>query len=59
MTPKVLPEVLERWKRSIESGTPFQVTFPLRGKDGVFRPFFTLIRAFEKLVRESAAVVRN
>ncbi|MEO7742191.1 MAG: PAS domain S-box protein, partial [Usitatibacter sp.] len=41
--PKVLPRVLALWTRSIETGEPFQMTFPLRGKDGRFRPFFTLV----------------
>jgi PAS domain S-box-containing protein len=41
--PEVLPEVLKRWNRSIQSGNPFQMTFPLRGRDGIFRPFFTLV----------------
>ncbi|HEX5435065.1 MAG TPA: PAS domain S-box protein, partial [Candidatus Angelobacter sp.] len=39
--PAVLPVVLERWKTSIASGEPFEMTFPLRGVDGVFRPFLT------------------
>ncbi|MEO5676164.1 MAG: PAS domain-containing protein [Usitatibacter sp.] len=41
--PVALPKVLEAWKHSIATGKPFQMTFPLRGKDGKFRPFFTLI----------------
>jgi len=41
--PRELPRVLELWKRSIERGEPVQMTFPLRGRDGVFRPFFTLV----------------
>lgn len=39
--PKVLPTVVARWKASIETGEPFEMTFPLRGKDGIFRPFLT------------------
>jgi PAS domain S-box-containing protein len=39
----VLPAVLERWKASITSGEPFEMVFPLRGADGVFRPFLTRI----------------
>jgi PAS domain S-box-containing protein len=39
--PKMLPKVLERWQRSIETGEPFDMTFPIRGADGVFRPFLT------------------
>ena len=41
--PAVLPRVLERWKHSITTGTPFEMTFPLRGADGVFRPFLTRV----------------
>jgi PAS domain S-box-containing protein len=39
----VLPAVLERWKASITSGEPFEMVFPLRGADGIFRPFLTRI----------------
>ncbi len=41
--PKVLPEVLARWRTAIATGEPFEMTFPLRGSDGVFRPFLTRI----------------
>jgi PAS domain S-box-containing protein len=41
--PKVLPKVLERWKASIATGQPFDMEFPLRGADGVFRPFLTRV----------------
>lgn len=41
--PKILPQVLERWKDSIATGKPFEMTFPLRGADGIFRPFLTRI----------------
>ena len=41
--PSVLPSVLEKWTRSIETGVPFDMTFPLRGADGVFRPFLTRV----------------
>ena len=41
--PRVLPEVMARWQHSLASGEPFQMTFPLRGKDGNYRPFFTLV----------------
>src|SRR6185437_12302106 len=39
--PAVLPDVLARWRASIASGSPFEMIFPLRGADGVFRPFLT------------------
>ncbi len=41
--PKVLPKVLERWKASIATGQPFDMEFPLRGADGVFRSFLTRV----------------
>ena len=39
--PDALPSVLERWRASIATGRPFEMTFPLRGVDGVFRAFLT------------------
>jgi two-component system, sensor histidine kinase PdtaS len=39
--PAELPDVLKIWTDSIKSGLPFELTFPLRGADGVFRPFLT------------------
>ena len=41
--PAELPKVLERWKSSIASGEPFDMVIPLRGSDGRFRPFLTLV----------------
>ncbi|MBX3479503.1 MAG: PAS domain S-box protein [Caulobacter sp.] len=41
--PDVLPEVMTRWPESIRTGEPFEMVFPLRGADGVFRPFLTRI----------------
>ncbi|MBC8167250.1 MAG: PAS domain-containing protein, partial [Bryobacteraceae bacterium] len=41
--PKELPTVLERWKESVRSGEPLDMTFPLRGADGVLRPFLTRV----------------
>ena len=41
--PESLPKVLERWKASIATGEPFDMVFPLRGADGVFRPFLTRV----------------
>lgn len=41
--PEVLPSVLEHWRGSITTGAPFEMTFPLRGADGVFRPFLTRV----------------
>ena len=41
--PDDLPRVMANWKKSIETGQPFEMTFPLRGNDGVFRRFLTRI----------------
>jgi PAS domain S-box-containing protein len=41
--PDALPEVAARWKHSVATGEPFQMTVPIRGRDGQFRPFFTLV----------------
>ena len=41
--PAMLPIVKERWQQSIESGTPFEMVFPLRGADGAFRRFLTRV----------------
>jgi PAS domain S-box-containing protein len=41
--PEMLPAVVERWTESIRSGEPFEMVFPLKGGDGVFRPFLTRV----------------
>lgn len=41
--PRYLHLVLDRWKTSIATGAPFEMTFPLKGADGHFRPFLTRI----------------
>ncbi|MEP7206417.1 MAG: PAS domain S-box protein [Casimicrobiaceae bacterium] len=41
--PSVLPQVLERWRGSVARGEPFDMVFPLRGADHVFRPFLTRV----------------
>jgi len=41
--PERLPEVLKSWKNSIATGEPFEMVFPLRGADGIFRPFLTRV----------------
>lgn len=41
--PDELPKVLEGWKTSIQIGRPFDMIFPLKGADGVFRPFLTRV----------------
>lgn len=40
---EVLPTVLERWRASLTTGEPFDMIYPLRGKDGEFRPFLTRV----------------
>ena len=53
--PNLLPKVMERWQESIATGEPFEMTFPLRGADGIFRPFLTRV---QPLRDETGAVVR-
>jgi len=53
--PDVLPKVLEQWKHSIANGEPFEMVFPLRGADGVFRDFLTRVQPIKD---ENGAVTR-
>jgi PAS domain S-box-containing protein len=39
----LLPTIRQRWAHSLATGDPFEMTFPLRRVDGVFRPFLTRI----------------
>jgi PAS domain S-box-containing protein len=41
--PEVRPAVIERWQHSLATGETFEMTFPLRGADGIFRLFLTRI----------------
>ena len=41
--PTILPEVMQRWNRSLENGEPFEMVFPLKGADRQFRPFLTRV----------------
>jgi PAS domain S-box-containing protein len=41
--PIVLPKVLEKWQISIATGQMFDMEFPLRSADGIFRPFLTRV----------------
>ena len=45
--PDTLDEATARWKHSIATGIPFEMTFPLRDKHGVYRPFLTLVYPFK------------
>lgn len=40
--PQHLPDILKKWRASLATGQPFQMTFPLRGAGGEFRLFLTL-----------------
>jgi PAS domain S-box-containing protein len=39
--PEVLPTVMDGWKESLRTGTPFEMEFPLRSADGEYRWFLT------------------
>jgi len=39
---KTLPDVVKRWKASIQTGMRFEMVFPLRGKNGTYRDFLTI-----------------
>ena len=41
----VLPEVTARWRHSLRTGEPFEMEFPIRGKDGAFRWHLTRVVA--------------
>ncbi len=41
--PAVLPQVMDRWTRAIRDGRQFEMVFPLRRFDGVFRSFLTRV----------------
>lgn len=45
--PGVLPKVLVGWNAAIAAGLPFDMEFPLRGGDGVFRAFLTRVMPFK------------
>ncbi len=51
--PDVLPKMLERWTHAIQHGEFFQMIFPLKGADGLYRPFLTRIEP----LRENGVVV--
>jgi PAS domain S-box-containing protein len=41
--PEALPEVLRRWRESVDGGTTFDMELPLRGADGRSRRFLTRV----------------
>ena len=53
--PATLPAVAARWQHSLATGERFEMTFPLRGADGIFRPFLTRIVPIRD---EAGAVIR-
>lgn len=53
--PHTLQSVLEKWRASIASGESFEMVFPIRGADGNFRSFLTLI---EPVKNDQGQVVR-
>ena len=46
--PKILPDVMERWTNCIAVGEAFEMIFPLKGADGMFRPFLTRVTPLKK-----------
>jgi PAS domain S-box-containing protein len=42
--PSMLDAVTERWQRSLDTGQPFEMEFPLRGADGELRWFLTRVQ---------------
>jgi PAS domain S-box-containing protein len=44
LDPEAQPEALERWVASVAEGEPFDMELPLRGRDGVSRPFLTRVQ---------------
>ena len=41
--PEVLLKVMEQWKASLATGQMFDMEYPLRGADGIFRQFLTRV----------------
>jgi PAS domain S-box-containing protein len=44
LDPNALPAVMEGWTRSIATGEPFEMVFPLRAVDGSFHPFLSRVQ---------------
>ncbi|GAC1406190.1 MAG: hypothetical protein NVSMB64_11680 [Candidatus Velthaea sp.] len=53
--PQDFPDVMKRWPEAIATGEKFQMEFRLRGRDGAFRWFLTLINPYKD---EHGRVVR-
>jgi PAS domain S-box-containing protein len=41
--PELLPKIQERWNASLATGQPFEMVFPLKGADGLFKTFLTRV----------------
>ncbi len=41
--PEVLPGVMDQWTKALRDGEPFEMEFPLRGRDRVMRWFLTRV----------------
>lgn len=41
--PEILPEIMKAWVKAFEAKTSFELTMPLKGADGLFRPFLTQV----------------
>ncbi|WP_165233924.1 CheR family methyltransferase [Aquisphaera insulae] len=41
--PQILPSVIARWEGSLRTGEPFDMVFPIRRADGMFRSFLTRV----------------
>jgi PAS domain S-box-containing protein len=39
--PEAIPAMLAHWRKSVDSGSPFEMEFPIRARDGQFRWFLT------------------
>ncbi|MEP7348792.1 MAG: PAS domain-containing protein [Sphingorhabdus sp.] len=53
--PDELPRVMKNWTQSIATGEPYEMIFPLRAHDGIYRRFLTRIVPVRN---ESGVVVR-
>jgi len=53
--PATLPKVVELWKASLATGERFEMEFPIRGADGVFRTFLTRVAPLRD---ESGTIIR-
>lgn len=42
--PDALPVVVEGWKRSIATGEPFEMVFPIKAADGSYHPFLSRVQ---------------